>query len=246
MEKSIKGIVLSSGGVDSTTALGLAIKSLGQENIISVSVSYGQRHSRELDAAEKIAQYYGIRHEVIDLSAIYQYSNCALLEHSDKEVPEGSYAEQLEGKEAGVDTAVPFRNGLMLSAVAALAQSIFPDDDINIYLGNHADDAAGNAYADCSPEFSKAIGRAIWLGTYKKVAVLTPFVHMNKSQVVRQGLALGVPYELTTSCYKGGKKACGKCGTCLDRIAAFEANGVKDPIEYETYEEDNDGDMENK
>lgn len=233
MDKPVKGLVLSSGGVDSTTALGFAIKRLGRENVISVSVKYGQKHSRELDAAERIAQYYDVRHEVIDLSRIYEHSNCALLKHSDKEVPEGSYADQLVGKENGVDTVVPFRNGLMLSAVAALAQSIFPDDEVNIYLGNHADDAAGNAYADCSSEFSEAIGEAIYIGTYKKVIVVTPFVAMNKSQVVEHGLKIGVPYALTTSCYKGGKKACGRCGTCIDRIAAFKKNHAVDPIPYE-------------
>ena len=222
----MKGLVLSSGGLDSTTLLGMIIESLGADNVVSVSVNYNQKHSRELDAAEAIAKYYGVRHEVLDLTEIYKYSNCSLLRQSTEDVPEGSYAEQIEGRTAGVSTAVPFRNGLLLAAVAALAQSMFPEKQVNIYLGNHADDSAGNAYADCSPEFSEAIARAIWIGTYNQVDVATPFVTWNKAKVVKKGLELNVPYHLTTSCYNGKQKACGKCGTCIDRIAAFKANKV--------------------
>ena len=228
-----KCIVLSSGGLDSSTALGLAVKEHGPENVVAVSVNYNQKHTKELDCAIKIAEYYKVRHEVLDLSQIYQYSNCSLLKQSTEEVPEGTYAEQLEGKDNGVSTAVPFRNGLMLSAVAALAQSIWPDDNVDIVLGNHGDDAAGNAYADCSLEFTEAIGEAIYIGTYKKVTVKAPFVNLTKADIVRKGLELKVPYELTTSCYKGNERACHVCGTCLDRIAAFRANNAIDPIEYE-------------
>lgn len=128
-----------------------------------------------------------------------------------------------------VSTYVPFRNGLMLSAVASMALSLYPDDDVDIYLGAHADDAAGNAYADCSEEFTSAMTEAISLGTYGKVHVKTPLVKMNKAEVVKTGLSLKVPYELTWSCYNGGDKPCGTCGTCIDRAKAFAANGIQDP-----------------
>lgn len=227
-----KALVLSSGGVDSTTCVALAM-SLGKENVSTVSVSYGQRHSRELECADKIAKYYEVNHYILDLSNVLQYSNCSLLAHSTEDIPEQSYADQIaQNGEGKVSTYVPFRNGLMLSAVAALAQSIYPEDDVDIYLGAHADDAAGRAYADCSEEFTSAMNTAIVIGTYGKVRVVAPLVNMNKAEVVKTGLALNVPYELTWSCYEGGETACGKCGTCLDRLAAFEANGVKDPIEY--------------
>ena len=121
----------------------------------------------------------------------------------------------------------------MLSSVAALAQSIWSEDDVDILLGAHADDAAGRAYADCSEEFTSAMNTAIVIGTYGKVRVVAPLVNMNKAEVIGTGLKLNVPYELTTTCYKGGDKACGKCGTCIDRLNAFHANGVEDPIEYE-------------
>lgn len=231
---SRKAVVLSSGGVDSTTCIGIAIHEVGAENVSTVSVFYGQKHSKELDCADKIAKYYGVDHYVLDLSGILQYSNCSLLSHSTEEIPESNYDEQVKESENGkVSTYVPFRNGLMLSAVASLSMSIYPEDDIWVYLGAHADDAAGNAYADCSIEFTSTMGRAINIGTYEQVKVISPLVTLNKTQVVEWGLRLNVPYHLTTSCYNGRDKACGKCGTCLDRLEAFHNNGVEDPIEYE-------------
>lgn len=229
-----KALVLSSGGVDSTTCVGIAVDRFGKENVTTVSISYGQKHSKELECADNIAKHYDVKHYVLDLSNILQYSNCSLLKNSTESVPEQSYADQIaENGEGKVSTYVPFRNGLMLSAVAALAQSIYPDDEVGIYIGAHADDAAGNAYADCSIEFTQAMNEAINIGTYNKVCILAPLVEMNKTQVVATGLKLNVPYELTTSCYNGREKACGRCGTCIDRKNAFIANGVKDPIEYE-------------
>lgn len=231
-----KAIVLSSGGVDSTTCIGIAINDVGKENVMTVSVSYGQKHKKELGCADKIAKYYDVPHRVIDLSksGIFDGSNCSLLEGSDREIPLEDYASQVKDNDKGkVSTYVPFRNALILSCVTALAQSVFPDDDVDIYLGAHADDAAGNAYADCSPKFTNAMNKAINLGTYDQVQLKAPLVKLNKAQVVKKGLELNVPYELTWSCYQGKEKACGKCGTCIDRLNAFKENGVEDPIEYE-------------
>lgn len=234
MTKQRKAIVLSSGGCDSTVCLGMAVKELGAENVTTVSVRYGQKHSRELECAQKVANHYGCEHYVFDLSDIFKSSNCSLLSGSSEEVPEGSYDAQIGRAENGkVATYVPFRNGLMLSVVASLAMSVYPDDDVDIYIGAHADDAAGNAYADCSEEFADAMHEAINIGTYGQVQVVTPLINMNKAEVVKTGLELQVPFALTTSCYNGKDKACGKCGTCIDRIAAFKANNTTDPIEYE-------------
>lgn len=225
-----KALVLSSGGVDSTTCVGIAVNELGSANVSTVSVFYGQKHNKELECAEKVAKFYDVKHYVLDLSNVLQYSNCSLMKNSTEEIPMMSYAEQIEKNGEGkVSTYVPFRNGLMLSAVAALAQSIYPDDDVDIYLGAHADDAAGRAYADCSEEFTSAMNTAIVIGTYGKVRVVAPLVNMNKAGVVKLGLSLGVPYDRTWSCYAGGDKPCGKCGTCIDRANAFAANGISDP-----------------
>lgn len=225
-----KALVLSSGGVDSTTCVGIAVKDVGSENVSTVSVFYGQKHNKELEFAEKVAEFYNVKHYVLDLSNVLQYSNCSLMKKSTEDIPMMSYAEQIEKNGEGkVSTYVPFRNGLMLSAVAALAQSIYPDDDVDIYLGAHADDAADRAYADCSEEFTSAMNAAIVIGTYGKVRVVAPLVNLNKAGVVKLGLSIDVPYKYTWSCYSGGDKPCGHCGTCIDRAKAFEANGISDP-----------------
>lgn len=223
----MRALVLSSGGVDSTTCLGLAVKKYGRENVTALSVFYGQKHDREMEAARKVAAYYGVEHLKLDLEKIFAYSNCSLLAHSDQEIPEEVYTEQLK-KTGGkpVSTYVPFRNGLFLSCAASIALS---RDCGVIYYGAHSDDAAGNAYPDCSDAFNRAMGEAIWLGSGNQLKIEAPFVSMTKADVVKQGIALGVPYELTWSCYEGGEKPCGKCATCMDRAKAFADNGVADP-----------------
>ena len=226
----MKAVVLSSGGVDSTTCLALAVKEYGAKNVATVSVFYGQKHQRELAAARRVADYYGVRHNEYDLASVFHGSTCALLAGAPHEIEHRSYAEQLAGRDGGgVSTYVPFRNGLMLSVAASAAGSIFEGEDIRLYLGAHADDAAGNAYADCSEAFMAAMDSAISVGTYGRIRLVAPFVGKNKAEVVKTGLSLGVPYELTWSCYEGGEKPCGVCATCRDRAAAFRANGAEDP-----------------
>lgn len=232
----MKALVLNSGGADSSTLVAMAVEKYGKENVITASISYGQKHLKELQCARDIAEHYGVRHIEEDVSCVMKYAGevCTLLTSSDKEVPEQSYAEQIEQNGEGrVTTYVPFRNGLFLSIAAAFADSLFPGEPAEVWYGAHADDAAGQAYADCSPEFAEAMDKAISIGTYGNIHVVRPLINMNKAQVIGEGLKLKVPYEKTWSCYNGHDKACGKCGTCIDRIAAFKANGVKDPIEYE-------------
>lgn len=224
----MKAMVLSSGGVDSTTALGLAVSKYGKENVIALSISYGQKHDKEIQAAINVSEYYGVGHLFLDLAEIFQYSDCTLLKQSDKEIPLESYAEQIKETKGNkpVSTYVPFRNGLFLSSAASIALS---KGCSVIYYGAHADDAAGFAYPDCSPVFNEAMNKAIYEGSGHQLTIEAPFVDMNKAGVVKMGLELGVPYELTWSCYEGGDEPCGKCGTCIDRAAAFAANGVEDP-----------------
>lgn len=223
----MKALVLSSGGVDSTTCLAIAVEKYGSENVVTLSVSYGQKHAKEIEAARKVAEYYHVEHLEIDLAKIFEYSNCSLLTHSKEDIPKESYAEQLEKTNGTpVSTYVPFRNGLFLSTAASIALS---KGCGIIYYGAHSDDAAGNAYPDCSSEFHNAISNAIYLGSGNQLKLRAPFVNLAKSEVVKLGLELGVPYHLTWSCYEGGEKPCGKCGTCIDRRNAFELNGVSDP-----------------
>lgn len=223
----MKALVLFSGGLDSTTCLALAVERYGAENVLALSVSYGQKHTKELEAARAVAAYYGVRLQALDLAAIFADSDCSLLKGSSQEIPKESYAEQLsETDGAPVSTYVPFRNGLFLSSAASVALS---NGCSVIYYGAHADDAAGNAYPDCSQEFNDAINTAIFLGSGKQLRVEAPFVGKTKADVVAEGLRLNAPYHLTWSCYEGGEHPCGLCGTCRDRAAAFAANGVSDP-----------------
>lgn len=224
----MKALVLSSGGVDSTTALALAVEKYGKENVVALSISYGQKHDKELKAAKAVAEYYGVEQLFLDLSLIFQYSNCSLLQQSDQEIPEESYAQQIEktGGETPVSTYVPFRNGLFLSSAASIALS---KECGVIYYGAHADDAAGSAYPDCSQAFHQAMNQAIYEGSGKQLHIEAPFVGKTKADIVKLGLDLQVPYQLTWSCYEGKEQPCGKCGTCIDRAKAFAANGVTDP-----------------
>ena len=224
----MKVIVLSSGGVDSSTCLGIAVKEYGKENVVALSISYGQKHSKEIEASDALANYYGVEHIKLDLSTIFDFSDCSLLSHSDREIPKESYAEQIKKTDGKpVSTYVPFRNGLFIASAASIAIS---KGCSKIYYGAHADDSAGNAYPDCSSVFNEAMNKAVYEGSGRQLEIVAPFVGINKAQVVKKGLEIGVPYELTWSCYEGGEEPCGKCGTCIDRIAAFEANGVKDPL----------------
>ncbi len=230
--KQEKILVLLSGGIDSTTCLAMAIDKVGKENVETLNITYGQKHVKEIECAQKIANHYGVNYALIDLKEIMKYSNCSLLEHSTDEIKHQSYVEQLKelGGEGTVDTYVPFRNGLMLSVAASYALS---KDCQVIYYGAHADDSAGRAYPDCSPEFSNAMTMAIYEGSGKKVTMAAPLINFNKTQVVAEGLRLQAPYQFSWSCYEGNEKACGTCATCIDRLKAFMENGVKDPIKYE-------------
>ena len=224
----MEAMVLFSGGVDSTTCLAQAVKKHGAENVLALSIYYGQKHNKEIESAEKLVKYYGVKWQTLDLSLIFADSDCSLLKGSSEEIPKESYSEQLlKTNGSPVSTYVPFRNGLFLASAASIALS----HGCNvIYYGPHADDAAGNAYPDCSAVFNNAMAEAVYEGSGKQVRIEAPFVNMTKKDIVKLGLELGVPYKLTWSCYEGGDKPCGICGTCRDRMAAFEANGVTDPL----------------
>ncbi|MDO5558239.1 MAG: 7-cyano-7-deazaguanine synthase QueC [Oscillospiraceae bacterium] len=222
-----RALVLFSGGIDSSTCLALAADKYGHENVTALSIFYGQKHTKEIEAAKRVAAFYKVEHLSLDLTKIFQYSDCSLLSSSDREVPLESYSKQLEKTNGSpVSTYVPFRNGLFLSSAASIALS---KNCSVIYYGAHSDDAAGNAYPDCSEVFNDAMNKAIYEGSGKQLRIQAPFVAHTKAEVVKTGLGLGVPYELTWSCYLGGEKPCGKCATCIDRQKAFTLNGVSDP-----------------
>lgn len=224
-----KALVLHSGGIDSTTCLYIAAKMFGRENVISLSVNYGQRHLKEIDAARTIAAHLGVEHEVAHITDMPS----SMLTDKKKEIPNISY-DEIEGVSP---TYVPFRNGQLLSKVAARAQALLMEytknDDAVIFFGAHAEDAANWAYPDCTPEFIGAMANAIYIGTYHKVRLYTPLQWELKWGVIRTGELHGVPWKLTWSCYVGGNRHCGICPTCRSRKDAFVAAAVIDPTDYE-------------
>jgi 7-cyano-7-deazaguanine synthase len=222
-----RAVVLLSGGMDSATALAIALKE-GLE-ITALSVDYGQRHRKELDAARKLAKHFGVRdHRVVtlDLTAI---GGSAL---TDKRIP---VPEQRRLEEIGQGipaTYVPARNTILLSYALGLAEAV---DAKAIYIAANALDYSG--YPDCRPEFYRAFQEVARLGTKRGVEgdvieIRTPLLAMTKADIVRKGEELGVPWALTWSCYRGEDKACGVCDSCQLRLKGFREAGVTDPLPY--------------
>lgn len=217
----MKALVILSGGLDSTTCLYWA-KDIYRE-VEALTFNYGSKHNdMEYSYAKKTCEKLGVKLTRIDLGFMDKYFKSDLLQ-SGGDIPEGYYtAENMKS------TVVPFRNGIMLSIAAGFAESNGCDV---LVLGNHSGDHA--IYPDCRPEFIEGIKKAIYEGTEKHIEVVSPFCDMSKTDIVEVGDKLGVDFRLTYSCYKGGEKHCGKCGTCTERKEAFRLAGVEDPTEYE-------------
>ena len=208
----MKTLLIYSGGLDSTTLLYEYKESIA----LAVTFDYGSKHNaREIAYAVENCKRLGIKHLVIPLGFIGQYFKSDLL-LSGGDIPEGSYAD-----ENMKSTVVPFRNGIMLAVAAGLAESYELDA---IMLANHSGDHA--IYPDCRPEFIDAFAAAVKAGTYNGVQVVSPYCNISKRDIALRGKAIGVDYSLTYSCYKGGEKHCGKCGTCVERkeaLAGFDS-----------------------
>ena len=225
----MKILVLASGGLDSTVLLHKAVKEVGASNVFALNMFYGQKHHKEMECFQWQMEHLNIEnYKVLDLSSIFaDYKGCTLLEGGG-DIPHESYAEQLAKKPGTVSTYVPFRNGLFLSVAASVAIQEGCD---TIWYGAHADDAAGNAYPDCTQAFIYNMSQAIWEGSGKELEMFGPWAKLNKAGVVAEGIALGMSheeFEHTWSCYEGGDEPCKTCGTCRDRKAAFVANGIND------------------
>lgn len=221
------GYVLLSGGIDSTTALAVAVRNLGQANVRCISIDYGQRHKTEIAHAAKVAAFWGRPHSVIELPGIVPKT---LLTDATRELPNASYADLPHGISP---TYVPFRNGLMLSVLASHIQGTLADENEAIlYFGAHREDAIGEAYPDCNFQFTGAMANAIYVGTYNRVKLEVPFQWFLKHEIIELGAKLGAPYHLSWSCYAGGAVHCGTCPTCRARREAFILAKVEDPTEY--------------
>ena len=217
MEKD--SVLILSGGMDSVTPL----YSQRERIALAVSFDYGSNHNhRELPFARLHCQRLGIEHLIIPLDFIHQYFQSSLLSGDDA-IPEGHYAD-----ENMQSTVVPFRNGIMLAIAAGLAESRGLDC---IMMANHSGDHT--VYPDCRPQFVEAFGAATQAGTYNGVRLVAPFTHLNKSDIARLGRDLGINYAETWSCYRGGERHCGRCGTCVERREALADAGIDDPTDYD-------------
>lgn len=211
-------IIILSGGMDSTTLLYEYQDRIAR----AITFDYGSNHAkREIPCAEYHCRLLGIPHQIIPLP-FFSFFHSSLLEGADA-IPEGGYQE-----ESMKSTVVPFRNGIMLSIAAGLAES---DGLKNILIANHFGDHA--IYPDCRRNFIEAMREAIQAGTYEGITILAPYTDITKDEIARHGAALGVDYSRTYSCYKGGENHCGKCGTCVERKEAFLLAGIPDPTKYE-------------
>jgi len=222
--------VLASGGIDSTTCLGLAIRDFGRENVRAYSVDYGQRHKKEIECAKVVSTYFSIPHRVLKLGPQPQ-SN---LTDANAKIPEVSYADLGEGMSPSYHY---FRNAQLLSLAATYAvASLAKEGELGtLYCGVHAEDAQNWAYADCTPEFIGAMANAVFIGTYQKIRLKAPLLELRKDEIVTLGTKLQVPYHLSWSCYIGGEQHCGVCPTCRARKDGFARAGLKDPTEYADY-----------
>lgn len=231
------GIVSLSGGRDSSTLLAKVVKELGADNVFAISFEYGSKHPIELECAKRIAKHYGIKeHKIITINPdLFKGSNSTLL-NGRQEVEKDKCYDQIieENGEGAVDTYVPARNFLFSAYACAFAESKADEynDNVTYYLGQHADDAAGSAYPDCTPEFVEAMKRATEISSSGKVKTESPFINMHKKDIIKLGIELGLPLDMTLSCYEpingdGCIMECGRCATCLDVKKAYEELGLE-------------------
>jgi len=216
----MKTVLILSGGLDSTVLLHQL--HCGGAQVYALSIDYGQKHRRELDAAARNCATLGVEHRIIDLRQIAPLLGASALTDAAVAVPEGHYEE-----DSMKATVVPNRNMILLSLAAAWAIALKAD---SVSYAAHSGDHA--IYPDCRAEFADAMDHAIRLADWHSVRLDRPFVGLRKADIVARGARLGVPFEDTWSCYKGGELHCGRCGTCLERREAFHLAGVNDPTPY--------------
>lgn len=215
-------VVIYSGGMDSYTVLHRALRE--GLNVHALSFDYGQRHARELDVARTVCQGLKVPHQVVDIRAIHGLIDNSALTNADVAMPEGDYAaDNLRA------TVVPNRNMILLSLAIAKAVNIGAERvDYGAHGGDHI------LYPDCRPEFVEAMNHVAGIANFEPVQLHAPYLASSKADILREGLAMGLDYRDTWTCYAGRQRACGKCGSCLERLAAFALNNATDPLEYDT------------
>lgn len=215
-----KAVVIYSGGMDSFTILNRAYKE--GYDLYALTFDYGQKHRKEIAFASDVCQQLDINHRIIDITAINQLLQSSSLT-SDKEIPEGHY-EAANMK----STVVPNRNMILLSLAIGYAVDIGAN---KVFYGAHSGDHA--IYPDCRPDFVLAMNKVAKLANYEPVDIVTPYLNSDKAEILADGLRMGLDYSHSWTCYNGRAKACGKCGSCVERLEAFAANNTTDPLPYE-------------
>lgn len=225
MTEKSTAVAIVSGGMDSVT-LAHVLRPL-YDSLVIVSVDYGQRHWRELGFAQECADRLGAEWRMVDLQSVGVHLAGSALTDPNVKVPHGHYEE-----ESMRATVVPNRNALLLDIAVAIAVA---SKAITVATAVHSGDHA--IYPDCRPEFIGAFQAMTKLANAGFVAedfrIEAPFLFLSKAEIVGLGTEMGVPFELTWSCYEGGELHCGKCGTCVERKEAFELAGVPDPTQYQ-------------
>lgn len=217
-------VVILSGGMDSTTLLYHVVETYERNKIFALSIHYGQSHSRELEAAARTCQYLKIKQKILLLgNQLQDLLKGSSLTSSEIAMPEGNYAEDNMKL-----TVVPNRNMIFLSLAIGYVISLGGD---TVYYGAHAGDHT--IYPDCRPEFVKAINKVASLSHFYPIKIEAPYLNKTKAFIASEGKRIGVNYLDTWTCYKGGIKACGKCGSCVERLEAFDLADMRDPLEYE-------------
>ena len=215
-----KVVVVFSGGMDSYTVLHKAARE-GFE-VLPLTFNYGQKHNKEIEYAEHACIALGVVPKVVDIPAINQLIAGSSLT-SDIEMPEGHYAD-----DNMKSTVVPNRNMILLSLAVGYAVS---SDAHKVFYGAHSGDH--EIYPDCRPEFVEKMNSLCAIANYEPVEIVTPYLALNKTDILREGLAMGLNYGRTWTCYNGREKACGKCGSCVERLEAFSENQMSDSLDYE-------------
>jgi len=218
-------VLIMSGGIDSSTLLWYLIEELRYEEVHVLTFNYGQRHVKEIDHAKLVVEYARenldaeVEHKIVDISSVHELISKGAIT-GDEDVPIGFYTDEIQKV-----TIVPNRNMIFLAIAVGYAVKI---NKRKVFYAAHKSDYA--IYPDCRKEFVKALDTAVYLATiFEPVEIEAPFIDMTKVEIVKLGLKLGVPYELTWSCYRGEDRPCLKCSTCLERTEAFLLNGIKDP-----------------
>ena len=215
-----KVVLILSGGMDSTTLLYDLIQQ--GKKVYALTFDYGQKHRKEIEMAGNSCQKLQVPHKIIDLSILNEVAPSALT-RDDWKVPEGHYEEPNMKQ-----TVVPNRNMVMISIAVAYAIGLNAKE---VYYAAHAGDHA--IYPDCRKEFVEALGKAIKLCDWEQIELKAPYLGIDKGDIALKGKELGVDYSLTWTCYKGQQKACGKCGSCVERLEAFEKANMDDPLDYQ-------------